>query len=385
MLGDTRTTRRLGTEPISRMIGRVLRRLAAILSDEAAGLGLLYGVMRHGRSPIRRGPPPGVSLAELLSGNPVRLFGAAPLGGRTPRRSPRPEKVGRVTGCGAVSDFAFPTDAPTGDPENDTVRGRLWEAAEPTDPRRCVLALDGIVQAGFGNHRTFARTLCPAGIDLVAVDLPFNHRRTPDRFRPGQLILHGDLRHVLSVLRQAVRDVAAALRMLQEGGDYPGGVGLAGISFGGWVALQTAAVLGSVWKGGGIEAPRWVCGVCPAADLLLALTDGGAIVRAARGNLGLGSDDLPALADVAATIRPAAYPSPFPTGDGPNRVILHAAEYDRFVPNAAVERLAAAWGGDLTWHAAGHMGLAAAPPYLRAVAEPWLAADLWPATAARPE
>ena len=367
------------------MIGRVLRRLAAILSDEAAGLGLLYGVMRHGRSAPRVGPPPGVGLTELLSGDPRRLFGAAPLGERTLRRSPRAEKAGRVSGCGAVSDFAFPTDAPTGDPENDTVRGRLWEAAEPTAPRRCVLALDGIVQAGFGNHRTFARTLCPAGVDLAAVELPFNCRRTPAGFRPGQLILHGDLGHVLCVLRQAVRDVAAALRMLQESGDYPGGIGLAGISFGGWAALQTAALLGSVWKDGAIEPPRWVCGVCPAADLLLALTDGGAIVRAARGNLGIGSDDLPALADVAAAIRPASYPSPFPTASALNRVMLHAARYDRFVPNAAVERLAAAWGGDLAWHKAGHMGLAAAPPYLRAVAERWLDSELWPVPAVGPE
>ena len=360
----------------------MLRRLFSSLTDELSGLGLLHGVMRHGGREPRVGPIGDAPAAALLSGDPAAAFGGRPEAvDLLARSTPLPAgEAARVAGCGGVSDFAFPSPDATAFPENNWVRGRIWRAAEPARPRRAVLALDGIVQGGFGNLRTLARAACPAGLDLVTIDLPFNHRRTPPGYRPGQLILGGDLVHVLGVLRQAVRDTAAALFSLRAGGEYPGGIGLAGISFGGWTALQTAAVMTSVW---GEPGPRWVCGVAPAADLLLALTDGGAIVRAARRNLGLGPDDRRALADVAASVRPAEFPRPVPADRaGPPRVSLHAAQFDRFLPNPAIERLAAAWGGELTRHATGHMGLAAAPHYLRKVAGPWGDPRLWEEPAA---
>ncbi|QDT13983.1 alpha/beta hydrolase family protein [Alienimonas californiensis] len=368
----------------------MLRRLASHLSDEFAGLGLLYGVMRYRHRPPQLGSASGADAAALLSGDPATVFGAAPAGANPALSAVPPPVVeaDRVPGCDRAFDFAFPSTEVTEFALNNEVRGRLWRAERVEGPRRVVLAIDGVMQASFGNMRAFARTCCPAGIDVATIDLPFNHRRTPEGFRPGQLILGGDLPHLLSVLRQAVRDAATAYRGLAESGEYPGGVGLAGISFGGWTVLQTAALLGSVWRDEVPNGPRWVCGVCPAADLLLALTDGGAIVRAARRNLRLGSAALAELAPVAASIRPAAFPRPVPrdpadgdpsdpAGGGPNRVMLHAGLYDRFVPNAAIERLAAAWDAELSWHRTGHMGLAAAPPYLRAVAEPWTNEALW--------
>ena len=353
----------------------MLRRLFSSLTDEFAGVSLLYGVMRHGNHAPRRGPASGVSADDLLSGDPARAFGDAPAAvdlraAAVPLGEGKAAKeAGRVAGCEEVTDFAFPSSDVTGEPANDAVRGRIWRSAAPGgiegDGRRCVLALDGIVQAGFGNLRTFADECCPAGTDLATIDLPFNHRRTPAGYRPGQLILGGDLPHVVSVLRQAVRDAAAAYRSLADSGEYPGGVVLAGISFGGWTALQTAALLGSVWDG--IELPRWVCGVCPATDLLSELTSGGTIVRAARRNLGLSPADRSRLAGVGESLRPAAFPPPLPAG----RVTLHAARYDRFVSNPAIVHLAAVWGGALTWHGTGHMGLAAAPYYLRRVSRRW--------------
>ena len=342
----------------------MFRRLAASLADEFAGVSLLYGVMRHGNRPPRRGPASATDPRDLLSGDPHRLFGPRPAAGDATFTPLPAAEANRVAGCGRVEDFAFPSSDVTGEPANDLVRGRIWRAGSNPDGR-CVLAFDGIVQAGFGNLRAFARELCPAGVDLATIDLPLNHRRTPPGYRPGQLVLGGDLVHVLSVLRQTVRDAAAARAMLCDRGEHPGGVALAGISFGGWTALQTAALLGSVWTTD--APPPWVCGVCPATDLLLELTAGGTLVRAARRNLGLSPADRAGLAPVGASVRPAAYPAPV----GPGRVALHAAEYDRFVSSAAIKALAAAWNGTLTRHRTGHMGLAAAPYYLRKVAREW--------------
>ena len=382
----------MGAEPVSAKIARVFRRLASHLSDEIAGLGLLYGVMRYRHRPPQRGPTSGAGFADLVSGDVARVFGPTPDGVNFAGCSttlPAAEAA-RVAGCAEVREFRFPSSDVTEFEANNVVRGRLWRSHREDGPRRVVLAMDGVMQASFGNLRTFARVCCPAGVDVATIDLPFNHRRTPEGYRPGQLILGGDLPHVLSVLRQAVRDTAAAYRTLRDSGEYPGGVGLAGISFGGWTALQTTGLLGSVWKDDATDGPRWVSGICPAADLLLALTDGGAIVRAARRNLRLSAAQRSALAPVAASVRPDALPRPVPVDSptGPHeppaaRVALHLARYDRFVPNVAVERLAAAWDGELTWHATGHMGLAAAPHYLRRVAEPWTHDSLWNAAPTR--
>ncbi|MEM9703091.1 MAG: hypothetical protein AAF907_11680 [Planctomycetota bacterium] len=358
----------------------MFRRIASSLFDELAGLGLLYGVMRAGNRPPRRGPISPIGPAALLSGDPAALFGSLPeAAGRFDELTTLPRKeADRVPGCGEALDWAYPSSDQTEFAENQTVHGRLWRSESAGAPRRAVLAVDGLVQGGFGNLRSLASVCCSAGIDLATIDLPCNHRRTPDGYRPGQLILGGDLPHVLSVLRQAVRDTAAALRTLIESGAYPGGVGLAGISFGGWTALQTAALLGSVWGERTASRPRFVCGVCPAADLMRALTAGGPMVRAARRNLQLSQAELNELDAVAASVRPASFPSPFASRPGgPPRILLHAGRYDRFVPNPAIEELTEIWRGELTWHSTGHMGLAASLRFLRRVAKPWTVAELW--------
>ena len=171
---------------------------------------------------------------------------------------------------------------------------------------------------GYGSERMAARVLTPAGIDVVTIDLPFNHYRTPAGYRAGQLILGGDLDHALGVMRQAVLDVWALVRGLQAQGRD---VALMGISLGGWTVLSTSLVA---------EGLASVTAVAPPVDLFHVLTEGGVIVRAARRSLNLTAAELAEIEHFSRVVNPGAWPAPLP----PERLFLHAADYDRFVPTA---------------------------------------------------
>lgn len=327
---------------------------------------LLHEVLRYAdRPPVR-----GTSCAELTSGEPRTFFSPVP----EPADLNAYRREVRRTAHAVVEDFAFRSPVQTGFRRNDVVRGREWRAVReasggrqpsehdharttrgadaPRSPKTLVV-IDGLVQFGYGNERLFADRLNPAGIDVVTIDLPFNHHRTPAGYRPGQLIVGGDLDHALGVMRQAVLDTWALVRGLQAQGRS---VALAGISMGGWTVLSTALVATGLAS---------VTAVAPPVDMLRVLTEGGVIVRAARRGLGLSPEAVRALRPVARAVTPSAWPAPLP----PGRVFLHAAEYDRFVPTRRVLDLADRWAATVVRYPVGHMQLTSFPPWLKKVAD----------------
>ncbi|MGC1276575.1 MAG: hypothetical protein WBC44_22975 [Planctomycetaceae bacterium] len=316
----------------------MFRRLVSSSIDEAFGLMLLHKVLRFGDRPPALGP---ADVPHLRSGDPRTFFSPVP----EPADLASNRRKIAETEHAVVEDFTFVSPVSTPFPRNNVVRGRHWRvkasggcqppenvrqtaseparrADAPRSPRRTLVLVDGLVQYGYGSERLFAERLNPAGIDVVTIDLPFNHHRTPTGYRPGQLIVGGDLDHTLGVLRQAVLDTWALVRGLQtEGRD----VALAGISFGGWTVLSTALVASGL---AGVTA------IAPPIDMLRVLTEGGVIVRAARRGLGLSPAQFASLRTVAKAVTPSAWPSPLPSG----RVFLHAADYDRFVPTPRIVR-----------------------------------------------
>jgi hypothetical protein len=339
----------------------VFRRFLASVIDETFGLILLHKILRYGdRTPLAG--QTAETFPDLLCGDVRRFFAPEP----EPADLAAHRRFVRRTAHATVEDFAFVSSVRTGFPKNDVVRGRLWRAggnaSDASGPRRTLVLIDGIVQIGYGNEWVFASRLNPAGIDVVNIDLPFNHFRTPAGCRPGQLIVGGDLDHALGVLRQAVLDVWALVRGLQREGRR---VALAGISLGGWTVLSTALVA---------EGVESVTAVTPPVDMLRALTRGGAIVRAARRGLNLGSMSYAEMRQAAKAISPSCWPAPLPGG----RVFLRAADYDRFVPTAGIVRLAELWGARLVRYPVGHMQLASFPRWLGKVADSALE-TAWPA------
>ncbi|MCA9070163.1 MAG: alpha/beta hydrolase family protein [Planctomycetaceae bacterium] len=326
----------------------VWRRLWSNAVDEFFGLMILRMILWY-----RRHPPAKIghfydSFPGLLSGELTEFFHPLPHEVElSERRQLRQEHDDHT-----IWDLEFPSLISTNAGGNDIVRARWWSGNEgPT--KRCVVGADGVVQVHAHWFRQLAEHLNPAGIDVVMMDAPFNFRRTPKGYRPGQLILNGDLEHQLAVSRHAILDLWTLVENLQREG-YE--VGLVGVSFGGWMALMTSLLAKDL---------AFVTAVGPPVDMERLLDEGGTIVRAVRRGLGPGPLPEDTIRQAVRAVTPMHWS---PLLD-PQRIHLHAATFDRFVPTARIRELADRWQTKFTPHPAGHMALTQKSQYIQQVAD----------------
>lgn len=313
----------------------MFRRLYSELVDEAAANILLHCFLRRSQPPLCRGPAPD-ALAGLYSGDLAAFYGSSPAAADlTADRTASLDLSGDN-----VWDCRFASDTCTPWPANDVVWCRHWPA--PTDRRLAVVGVDGIVQLGSRWFRRLAGHLRPQGVDVVAVDTPGNFRRTPPGYRPGQLVFGGDLAHQLAITRQAVRDVSGVVAGLAESGRR---VGLVGVSYGGWLALLTSLVAANV---------DFVVALAPPVDLVQMLRKCGTVTRGIRRGLGTSPLDFAEVKRLARPVIPSQWPAPLP----PERIVLHAARFDRLVPSAGIEQLADLWRARLFVHDEAHFRFA---------------------------
>ncbi len=250
---------------------KLCQRVWSNLVDEAVGLLILRVVFHYRKHSLAAGEPFFEPFDGLFSGELETVFRPEP-----PRLNLWENLRERTSRDSRTAwDFSFPSPVLTSVPENAQVQARMWtRGKEPA--RRCIVGVDGVVQVHANWFGQLADELNPAGIDVIMMDAPFNFRRTPAGYRPGQLILSGDLEHQLSVTRQAVLDQWTLVKNLQAEGRE---VGLVGVSFGGWMSLMTSVVASDL---------QWVTAVAPPVDLETLLDEGGTIVRAVRRGLGPG-------------------------------------------------------------------------------------------------
>lgn len=302
------------------------------LVDEVVANVLLHGFFRHRGSPFVLGPGPS-ECPSLYCGDLAGFY------------APQPVEIDLQSACTRVAgygdhriwDFRFASETVTRWPENNLVRGRHWQAGR-NDAELTVVGVHGIVQVGHSWFDRLAERLNPHGIDLVMVDAPFNYRRTPAGYRPGQLILNGDLGHQLAVIRQGVLDVWRVILSLQQAGRR---VGLLGISYGGWLSLLAALLA---------ERLEFVLAVVPPVDVTRALSRGGTLVRASRRGLASYGRDFDELVRTARPIVPGQWQPRLPG----QAIALHAARYDRFVSCNDIEDLSRKWGTRLIIHNDAH-------------------------------
>ena len=306
------------------------------LVDELAANYLLHQFLWYRRRPPARGPRLH-DFPALFSGELETFYAPGP----SPVDLDALKTRDHETAHAVVGDYRFISETTTGWPDSDLVWGRHWQSKHP-DRHLTVVGVDGIVQFGHRWFRRLAALLNPRGIDVMTMDVPFNFRRTPRGFRPGQLIVGGDMGHQLSVSRQAVLDLWRVVLSLQRAGRR---VGLVGVSYGGWLSLMTSLLADDL---------EFVIALVPPVDIVGMLRAGGTIVRAVRRGLGRESLDKPEFERVARPVIPGCWPNKL-TG---SRISLHAARYDRLAPCHAIESLANRWKTKFTVHPLAHFHLA---------------------------
>jgi len=329
----------------------MLRSCCSQFIDELAGTLLLWRVLRYRNHPAAKGEH-AEKFPDLFSGQLTKFF--APPPDFVPLDY-LAQEVGRNDEF-VVEDIRFPSPVRSSFEQSDEVKCRRWCPTGLKSPARTVVMIDGLVQPNEKPQKLFARHAARHGWDLIGVDMPFNHRRTPDGYRPGQLLTGGDVDHAFGTLRQAVLDAWTVVRSLSSGGRE---VSLVGISFGGWVSLTVAALDAS---------PMSVLAITPPVDMLGTLTEGGVIVKAAKRNLNLSPEELANLRPAARAISLFEWPPQVPA----ENITLVAAEYDRFVPTERVHQLAELWGTRLIEKRLGHIECTRIRKHLNRIAREWL-------------
>ena len=327
----------------------MMRRLWSTGLDEIFGFYLLHRFFYYKKHPLILSDA-AESSPELHSGELTTFFSPTPHAVQLayqPHLTPTSQSTFHSA---QVQDFQFLSSIHTGFPENDLVKGRHWKSTASTSktksiPRYTVVAVDGIVQMGVRNFNRLAQRLTPAGIDVVMMDSPFNYRRTPAGYRPGQLIAGGNLDHQLSVARQGVLDLWGLIIALQNEGRQ---IGLVGISHGAWMTL-TAALL--------IEQLDFVMAITPPVDLFHILEEGGTVVNAIRRGVANELMDLEKLEQLCRPLVVSNWKPKVPT----SAIHLHIADYDRFVPSFRIETLSEQWQTQTSHHPLGHIEATTGP------------------------
>ncbi|QDT64134.1 alpha/beta hydrolase family protein [Calycomorphotria hydatis] len=317
-------------------LASILRKIRSGLIDELFGLMLLYRVLRY-RNPPKIVGTTSERFPHLYSGDPKLFYQPEPSSTGLEVRSSR---VHELNGH-MVDDLLFRSSTDAHFDESNTVTCRRWLPTDSRDTGCTLLLVDGLVQFDFSSQHAVAEICLQHGVELFGVDLPYNHRRTPKGYRPGQFIVGGDVDHAFAVLRQSVLDVWSAVRFLLSEGRT---VALAGISLGGWTVLSVSLLESRLAA---------VTAITPPVDMLGVLTEGGVIVRAARKNLAIDRARINQLRPAAESISLLPWQPAIPA----ERIRLYAGQHDRFIPTPRIRELAAKWNCPLVVEPYGHIEL----------------------------
>ena len=294
-------------------------------------LRLIFGYRNHTPEQLLPADVP----AGLFSGEREQFFQPEPV----PQKFEYSDTASELADSICQRDFTFPSSVTSLFSESQQVICREWTApGKATD--RVVVGVDGIVQLGPRWFHRLAESLVPEGWDVIMLDAPYNHRRTPAGYRPGQLIAHGNLAHQLNVSRQSILDLWTLVFSLQAQGKK---VGLVGVSYGAWMTTTVSQLADEL---------LFLHALTPPLELAWILREGGAIVRAVSRGMG---DDVPQWDEVVRISRPIS-PYHYVPRIPAERVFLHAAKYDRFIPTPRIRAYSERTGAQLIEHARGHVG-----------------------------
>jgi acetyl esterase/lipase len=137
----------------------------------------------------------------------------------------------------------FPSDVPTGYPENDTVTLRVFLPTRRTGPVPTVLVLHYWGATDLRVERTLAQELNRRGLGAAILTLPYHLSRAPAGTRSGQLAIQPDVDRLKITMVQAVHDCRRAVDLLAGRGEIDTRrMGIVGTSLGALVAAVAFGV-----------------------------------------------------------------------------------------------------------------------------------------------
>jgi len=135
------------------------------------------------------------------------------------------------------STLSFPSHLETPHPENNTVYGRYFPAADSS--RKSAVVVLPQWNAGPDAHLGLSRLIARAGISSLRLSLPYHDDRMPPELSRADYIVSANLGRTLQVCRQAVLDTRRAVHWLSAQGYER--IGIVGTSLGSCLAMLTAA------------------------------------------------------------------------------------------------------------------------------------------------
>ncbi|HSY17231.1 MAG TPA: alpha/beta hydrolase family protein, partial [Candidatus Acidoferrales bacterium] len=223
-----------------------------------------------------------------------------------------------------LRDFRFPTPRPGKVAENNTAYGRLYRCAERWQERPVIILLDGNPSGGYHTVLPWlARRLNRAGFNAATWVAPYHLQRRPRR------PFEWDCLEFARSMAQGVAEIRALTGWLLAEG-CPS-VGLAGLSFGGWLAGLTACsdtrIACAILTVPAVRLSRTVPVIWPRVrEVLAALRPAQAAIDTTRLNLTLSTPVIPK-----------------------ENILLIVGTHDLFVPGPPIEELWQKWQQPEIW------------------------------------
>ncbi len=153
------------------------------------------------------------------------------------------EEFGHAFAGVKVSCFSYDSEVESAYPENNVVRGRMFEStAEGSGSNPCVIVAHGWREEGCFTfyYYLLGLLLARAGINCLFITQPYHGPRKPAGSAHGDLMLSADMERTINAFRQSISDIRALISWGRA--RYTGPVGMMGLSLGGFITLLTACV-----------------------------------------------------------------------------------------------------------------------------------------------
>jgi dienelactone hydrolase len=251
--------------------------------------------------------------------------------------------------------FRFDSALPGAHATNNVVHGRFYKRAKDWRKRPAIILLHG--WNDFLNHQFrfpgWGRQLNKMGVNVMTLQLPYHFDRRPRELGAWGNFLCADVFRTVGATAQALADIRSVIEWLLA--NHCPGVGLWGVSMGGWLAGLTLC------HDSRIQAAVLTVPVARLDQLIAEVAFCDTIRSALQGR----PVDLRKLNLTANT----------PMIDR-SKILLIEAEYDLFVARETVEELWQAWERPEIWRLRhGHISVLAAPGLFKRAAR-WVSAKL---------